>query len=247
MPDGRHDCSALVAGHPLGSGRNRRVPSTLWRAQATDTSKPIDANFEFHALTLKLRLASDMPLDELPTDHRGVAGGKPRCHAQALLERAHVRLDVVVNAEAIDLQVLDPVLAAPAVGITAYVDRAGGLGEGRHEQAGKRSQTKCPVHNASPRSVATAGTAAAATCLYTLCDRSRRLDLGLIAGLLQGGRQRLVVGVTADAHPARREVDQHLGNSGDPSQCGVHMADTGSATHTFNTQIGAFHRVTPQQ
>ncbi|MCY1560110.1 hypothetical protein D9M68_972100 [compost metagenome] len=94
----------------------------------------------------------DMPLDELPTDHRGVAGGQARRHAQALLESTHVRLNVVVHAETVGLLVLDPALAATAVGIAVDVDGGGGLGDGCHEQTRKDAQTKCLVHDALPLS-----------------------------------------------------------------------------------------------
>ncbi|MNN47346.1 hypothetical protein D3C81_1617630 [compost metagenome] len=70
-----------------------------------------------------------MAFDELAVDHPGVARRQARRHAQALLDRAHVRLDVVVDGETVVTQVADPGLAAAAVGVAVDVDGLGGLGQ----------------------------------------------------------------------------------------------------------------------
>jgi hypothetical protein len=60
-----------------------------------------------------------------------------------LLECAHVAFDVVLDLEAIGLQMADPFLAATAIGIPVDLDRdqVGGLGQGGNEQGAQGSQT----------------------------------------------------------------------------------------------------------
>ena len=78
--------------------------------------------------------------DELATDHGGMAGAEPGRHAMGNLHRAHVGRDAGGHAEAVGLEVLDPVLAAAAVGVAMDVDgdRLGGLRQAGKESGGKQ-------------------------------------------------------------------------------------------------------------
>ncbi|MDT4849820.1 hypothetical protein FQZ97_839500 [compost metagenome] len=77
-----------------------------------------------------------MTLDEFAIDHRGMAGRQPWSNAEALLDRGHIRLDVIDDLEAIGFQVLHPLLAAAATGATVDINCQGfrSLGGRNHEQ-----------------------------------------------------------------------------------------------------------------
>ncbi|CAI8775704.1 hypothetical protein EMIT048CA2_170017 [Pseudomonas chlororaphis] len=92
-----------------------------------------------------------MAFDEFAVDHRGVAGRQARGHAQALLDFAHIAFDMVVDLEAVGLQVLDPFLAAAAVGVAVHIDgdQVGGLGQGADEQGRQGCQAQSVVHRES--------------------------------------------------------------------------------------------------
>src|SRR5690606_30428240 len=54
---------------------------------------------------------------ELAVDDRSVAGAQTRGYAGGLLEAAHVGFHMIIDREAVALQMQDPVLAAAAVGV----------------------------------------------------------------------------------------------------------------------------------
>ena len=68
--------------------------------------------------------------------------------AQALLDRTHVGLDMVVDLEAVFLQMRDPLFAAAAIGIAVHIDghRLGGLGQGGEEQGAQGEQVQGVGH-----------------------------------------------------------------------------------------------------
>ncbi|MCY1306843.1 hypothetical protein D9M70_567270 [compost metagenome] len=89
-----------------------------------------------------------MAFDELAVDYPGMTGAHGVRHAEAGLDRAHVRLDMVVDLEAVLFEMADPVLAATAVGVAVDVDgqRFGCL-HGAGEQ--QREEGEC-AHGMSP-------------------------------------------------------------------------------------------------
>ncbi|MNN68900.1 hypothetical protein D3C81_1846430 [compost metagenome] len=82
-----------------------------------------------------------MALDELAIDYAGMARRQARRHAQAFLDRAHVRLFMVLHGETVVLQVFDPGLAAAAIGVAIDIDVQClcGLGQGA---AGQQCQQR---------------------------------------------------------------------------------------------------------
>ncbi|MNI88768.1 hypothetical protein D3C73_1460990 [compost metagenome] len=75
-----------------------------------------------------------MTFDELAVNHAGVARRQARSHAQALLDRAHVRFDMVVDGKAVVAQVANPLLAATTVGVAEDINGLPRLGQGAQGQ-----------------------------------------------------------------------------------------------------------------
>src|SRR5690606_36625862 len=76
---------------------------------------------------------------ELTVDDRGVAGAQARGYAGGLLETPHVGFHMIIDREAVVLQVQDPVLAAAAVGVAVDVNGqvVCRLGQTSDEQTGQ--------------------------------------------------------------------------------------------------------------
>ena len=63
-----------------------------------------------------------MAFDKLAIDYPSVTGREAGWHAQALFNRAHVVLDMVVDSKAVVLQVADQAFAAAAIGVAMDVN-----------------------------------------------------------------------------------------------------------------------------
>lgn len=83
--------------------------------------------------------------DELAVDHSGMTGAHAVGHAETALDCAHVCFHMVGDLETVGFEVLDPVLAAAAVGVAVDVDgqRFGGLDQGTVEQGGGQDGQGC--------------------------------------------------------------------------------------------------------
>jgi hypothetical protein len=86
--------------------------------------------------------------DEFAVYQTGMARRQTRWHAVLLLEFAHVAFDMVLDLEAVGLQVADPFFAATAIGVAMDFDRdqVGGLGQGGDQQGAQGSQTQRVSH-----------------------------------------------------------------------------------------------------
>ncbi|KFE55914.1 hypothetical protein IV02_01220 [Pseudomonas syringae] len=74
-----------------------------------------------------------MAFDKFPVNHRGMTGRQARSDAEALFDFAHVGLDMLAHAEAINFKILYSVLAAAAVRIAVNIDDFSSLCRSVHE------------------------------------------------------------------------------------------------------------------
>ncbi len=85
-------------------------------------------------------LGRHVAFDELAVDHPSMARRQAWRHAQALLDLAHVRLDMVVDGKAVVAQMADPGFAATTVGVAVDVDGLGSLGQASDGQQAQGQQ-----------------------------------------------------------------------------------------------------------
>jgi len=106
------------------------MPGEPWHARRGDTEQIIALAQRQHVL------GGYVTFDELAVDHGGMARAQARRDAEALFDRAHIGLNVIIDLETVAFQMADPLFAAAAVGVAVYVDgdQLGRLGQAGGQQ-----------------------------------------------------------------------------------------------------------------